>query len=310
MTTTSDPSRGGDRKTPLLLAALGYARRGMAVFPCLVGHKVPLWTGWETRATRDPDEIVRVWGRAPYNVGVACGPSGIVVVDLDVSKESAVAPAEGRQVGVATGVEVLVALAMQAREPFPVTMTVATPRGGRHLVFRAPHGNAIRNSAGTVGRCVDIRATGGYVVGIGSVVQGVTYRLVNASPPAALPPWLCRAITQSRTEISETQARGSGGHRDTPQSSEAQRRYAAVVLDRECRQLAAMPPDSGRNQHLNTAAFRLGLLVHAGAIEEHHVVAELTAAALRSGLGPVETKRTIASGRAGAARKAPTSSLR
>ena len=107
MTTTSDPARGGDRKTPLLLAALGYARRGMAVFPCLVGHKVPLWTAWETRATRDPDEIVRVWGRAPYNVGVACGPSGIVVVDLDVPKESAVAPAEWRQIGVATGVEVL-----------------------------------------------------------------------------------------------------------------------------------------------------------------------------------------------------------
>ena len=90
-------------------------------------------------------------------------------------------------------------------------------------------------------------------------------------------------------------------------SSEAQRRYAAVVLDRECRQLAAMPPDSGRNQHLNTAAFRLGLMVHAGAIEEHHVVAELTAAALRSGLGQVETQRTIASGLAGAARKAPAS---
>jgi HJR/Mrr/RecB family endonuclease len=236
--------RGSDPTTSLRLAALDCASRGMAVFPCLVGRKEPRWRAWEARATRDPAEIRRVWGRAPYNIGVACGPSNLVVVDLDVPKEAVVVPAEWQRVGVATGVEVLVALAMRAGEPFPATMTVATPRGGRHLVFRAPANVEVRNSAGTVGWCVDVRAAGGYVLGVGSVIQGITYRLVNAAPVAELPAWLQTAITRPRAWVSEAQWRGSGA----PQSDEDRRRYAARAL-------------------------------------EHDVVAALTTAALRSGLG-------------------------
>jgi Bifunctional DNA primase/polymerase, N-terminal len=302
----SEEQRGSDRRIPLLLAAAGYARRGMAVFPCLVGYKQPLWRNWETRATRDPAEITRVWSRAPFNVGVACGPSGIVVVDLDVPKGGMLAPADRQPAGVASGVEVLVELALRAGEQFPRTMTVATPRGGRHLVFRAPRTTVIRNSAGSAGWCIDVRAAGGYVIGVGSVVQGVAYRLVNDAPVAELPGWLHAAITQRRSGISEAQGRGSGRRGDGPRSDEQRRRYAVMVLDRECRTLAAMPPDSGRNQRLNTAAFRLGLSVVTGAIDEQDVVAALTTAALRSGLGTTETARTIASGLTGAARKAIT----
>jgi hypothetical protein len=300
--TRPDPERprGSDPKTSLRLSALDYARRGMAVFPCLVGRKEPRWSAWEARATCDPAEISRVWGRAPYNIGVACGPSNLVVVDLDVPKEGSVPPAEWRRVGVATGVEVLVALAIRAGERFPTTMTVATPRGGRHLVFRAPPNVGVRNSAGTVGWCVDVRAAGGYVLGVGSVIQGITYRLVNAAPVAELPAWLQTAITRPRAWVSEAQWRGSG----PPQSAEDRRRYAARALEHECGELAAMAPDSGRNQRLNSAAFRLGLLVVEGAIAEHDVVAALTTAAVRSGLGAMETERTIASALAGAARKA------
>jgi hypothetical protein len=221
-------------------------------------------------------------------------------VDLDVPKEGSVPPAEWRRVGVATGVEVLVALAIRAEERFPTTMTVATPRGGRHLVFRAPPNVGVRNSAGTVGWCVDVRAAGGYVLGVGSVIQGITYRLVSAAPVAELPAWLQTAITQPRAWVSEAQWRGSG----PPRSDEDRRRYAARGLEHECGELAAMAPDSGRNHRLNSAAFRLGLLVVEGAIAEHDVVAALTTAAFRSGLGAMETERTIASALAGAARKA------
>src|SRR5438093_650742 len=49
--------------------------------------------GWEARATTDPDRIRKAWTRAPYNVGIACGPSGLLVVDLDVPKPGQQPPA-------------------------------------------------------------------------------------------------------------------------------------------------------------------------------------------------------------------------
>jgi hypothetical protein len=47
-------------------------------------------------ATVDPDRIRAWWDRAPYNIGVACGPSRLVVIDLDV-------PHAGRLDGPAAG---------------------------------------------------------------------------------------------------------------------------------------------------------------------------------------------------------------
>ena len=59
-------------RAKLLASALRYAERGMYVHPLLVGAKEPRWTNWEERATRDPEVIERTWGRAPFNIGVAC----------------------------------------------------------------------------------------------------------------------------------------------------------------------------------------------------------------------------------------------
>ena len=89
-----DPCHYQGLKSALLASALGYAARGMYVFPVKVGRKQPLWNRWESRATRDPNAIRRVWGRAPYNVGVACGPSGLVVIDLDLPKPEDEGPPE------------------------------------------------------------------------------------------------------------------------------------------------------------------------------------------------------------------------
>ena len=40
-----------------------------------------------------------------------------------------------------------------------------------HLYFQAPHGAAIRNSAGKLAPGVDVRAAGGYVIAAGSVLE-------------------------------------------------------------------------------------------------------------------------------------------
>lgn len=65
-------------------AALSLARGGFYVFPCRVKGKAPVTpNGWKD-ATRDEARIRDWWGDgARLNIGVACEPSRIAVVDID-----------------------------------------------------------------------------------------------------------------------------------------------------------------------------------------------------------------------------------
>src|SRR5262249_22102219 len=84
-------------------------------------------------------------------IGVKCGrESGIFVIDCDVDTE------EGLD-GVTTFKELFPDL--------PETITVKTPRGGRHYYFRYPdNGTEIRNSTSKIAPGIDVRGEGGYVV--------------------------------------------------------------------------------------------------------------------------------------------------
>ena len=64
-------------------AAMEAAQRGWAVFPCRPGDKRPAVADWEGRACSDPDRVGRYWPSDHHNVGIACGPSRLVVIDLD-----------------------------------------------------------------------------------------------------------------------------------------------------------------------------------------------------------------------------------
>ena len=69
----------------LMSSALSLAERGWHVFPCVPGGKRPALRGsWQDHATIEPVRIGAWWSRAAYNIGIACGPSGLVVIDLDV----------------------------------------------------------------------------------------------------------------------------------------------------------------------------------------------------------------------------------
>ena len=84
--------------------------------------------GWEPRATVDPDRIRRAWSRVPYDIGIACGPSGLLVLDLDRPKPDTVWPEQWQVPGIA---DVFAALCLDAGQPLPVdTYTVTTGRGG------------------------------------------------------------------------------------------------------------------------------------------------------------------------------------
>jgi Bifunctional DNA primase/polymerase, N-terminal len=53
------------------------------VFPVRPWSKYPALRQWQHRATCNRDQIIRWWAVAPYNIGIACQPAGLVVIDLD-----------------------------------------------------------------------------------------------------------------------------------------------------------------------------------------------------------------------------------
>jgi hypothetical protein len=173
--------------------------------------------------------------------------------------------------------------------------SVRTGSGGTHVfVYPTGHGNRAKFLPGC-----DWRGRGGYVVlppsghASGDAYQWLTLPQVNrlgdpgtrvAFPPA---PVGLREALQPRPSRA-TPARAWHANRTAP--------YAEAALRRECDTLAAMGPDSGRNNALNRAAFNLGQLVAAGHLPEEDAAEALAAAAAACGLGDREAERTIASG--------------
>jgi hypothetical protein len=239
------------------------------VFPCLPGDKRPAVDRWEQRACSDPERVARHWPSPRHNTGIACGPSRLVVLDLDCHGDL---PEEWRQLpGVRDGRDVFQQLCEWAGQPWPSTYWVLTPSGGWHLYFRAPDGCGIRNSASQLGPQVDVRAQGGYVVGAGSVVGGKPYELLDGRDPAPLPEWVRRMLTR-RPADSPRPAAGS-----------APGRLAGLVRAVET------APEGKRNAVLYWAACRLAEL------DAVHGTSALIGAAVSAGLSESEAQRTVGS---------------
>ena len=280
--TTPDLPRTG---STLLRHALALAARGWHVFPCAIGGKRPaLQESWQHLATTDRARIYRWWIRAPFNIGVSCGPSGLVVIDLDIPKASG-------QLG---GAESFCRMCQGHRQPVPWrTFTVATPSGGRHLYFRAPAG-PVRNSASRLGPLVDIRATGGYVVAPGSRIGGRAYEVANSAPAAPLPGWIASLLDDRPS------AAASARRLPLPGTDQAIP-YVLAALREETARVATARPGT-RNDTLNRAAFSLGQLVAANLLPAAAAATALADAAESCGLPGGEAHRTIRSGMASAAR--------
>jgi len=225
----------------LLRSALALAGRGWHVFPCVPGGKQPALRGnWQDLATTDPATVCRWWARRLCNIGIACGPSGLVVLDLDVPKN----PSHPQ----VSGMKSLARLCEQARQPYPLsTFTVATPSGGCHLYFTAA-GSAVPNSASRLGPCIDVRADGGYVVGPGSAIGGRAYAVRNDALPAPLPSWIASELRR-RPAL-------PGASRDVPQTGRRREAaYAMAALREETRRVATASKGT-RNDTLNLAALQ------------------------------------------------------
>jgi hypothetical protein len=287
-----------------LQIALDLAARGWSVFPLAPGTKLPAIpathpAGTALRrscrgqcghpghgvhdATTNTDLITVWWSHCPdANIGLACGPSGLVVLDLDTPKDGQ-QPSTGAP-GITCGADVLAALAEEAAEMLPTdTYTVRTGRGGLHLYLRAPAGPELPNTAGRLGWLVDTRAAGGYVVAAGSIVNGQTYDLVHDAPPVLLPPWLAdRLRPPAVRHLPPPKPEHCAGYANAALRNEIQR-----VLDARVGQ---------RNATLNRAAYSLGTLVGAAALPEPLVREALLRAADAVGLAAAEAIATVDSG--------------
>jgi hypothetical protein len=308
--------------TALRAAALSYAARGWHVFPLRPGDKRPAFPGhtqdrctgadprcraagrhvtWEERATTDPDRISRAWSSVPYGIGIACGPSGLVLVDLDVPKPGQTPPPQWQRPGVVDGTDVFTYLVHEhGGDAHPATPAVLTCSGGGHLYYSHPTGpgwDGIRlgNTSKALGWLVDTRAWGGYVVAPPTVVGGNPYRWTSRAALAPLPGWIGDALRpMPRKPVpSRTTALTD------PQGGSRADAYVLGALSAEASHVAQAVPGE-RNLALFVAAANLGELVAGGALLADDARAALMAAATvhigTGGFTATEAEKTIASG--------------
>lgn len=136
-------------------------------------------------ATRDPDRIRALFAAAPWatGYGIACGrpPHHLIGLDLDVKN------------GV-DGIANAERLAAEHGFTLPATVTIATPSGGRHLWLAGTADATVPNSASRLAPGIDVRGSGGYLVGPGSstargryvVARGTEHHALHAAPPRLL----------------------------------------------------------------------------------------------------------------------------
>lgn len=174
-----------------LKSAMPYAQLGFKVFPLRPGSKEAFTEHGVYDASGDPVQIEE-WGREypNANIAVGCGPeSGICVVDIDKHHG---------------GDETMKALIRRHGE-CPKGPLQRTPQGGFHQFFA--YDKRVGNSVGVLGKGLDMKSKGGYVVLAPSVwdghkrgvkvSDGGVYRWIRAPRGNHLPfmsGWMIKAV--------------------------------------------------------------------------------------------------------------------
>ncbi|MFG2756773.1 bifunctional DNA primase/polymerase [Streptomyces wuyuanensis] len=269
-------------------------------------------------ATADPDRIAAWWDMMPgAGVGVAAGPSGLVILDVDChGRQPPDDPAEllpgvelpGDTIpaGVVDGRDTLALIAEARRAPLPgcgpETLTVLTPSGGVHYWFRAPADTNWRPLAGALGWQLDVRAGSSYAVAPGTTTRAGTYAaLGECRTVAELPVWLARDLDRTGHRVHPERPRAVLPWRTRPLGTG----YVAAAVRDELRAVAEAPSGT-RNGTLNRAAFSLGTLIAPGRLNRRQVAAVLLDAARHSGLPEREAQAAIRSGLAAGERQPRT----
>ncbi len=183
---------------------------------------------WGSAATTDPQQLAQHFLRMQRNVGLACGPAKLLVVDEDEP-------------------DAFQRYADRISEVIPATFTVRTARG-RHFYFRQD--GSYSNSDGALRDLkIDVRGKGGMVVAPGSLHEsGVLYEADDwAAPVAVLPDWLsatlldrgigrtARVVTSTTGEVFTSADNRHAGPIPDGQRHKALVSYAGRLRDRNLR---------------------------------------------------------------------------
>lgn len=153
-------------------------------------------------ATSDLSLAKQWFDNGAFNIGIVTGSSSrLVVLDVDPRHD---------------GDETIAALE-EKHGAMPQTLRFLTGGGGHHIMFRHPGGN-IPNSAGKIGKGIDVRGENGFVVAPPSMhISGRPYAMsvdhrpddiVLADPPS----WLCDKMRANKgVAVSVQERRNSIG---------------------------------------------------------------------------------------------------
>lgn len=338
MPASSDPAR-----LALDLAALGWrilplspaSKRPLANCPaCRPRHGLPAhlahacpclaaggWCHGARAATTNPVTIAAWWQREHRAVpGVAAGPSGLVLVDIDAHGGP---PPPNLATGLLPGIDLVAepippgawadparfrdgrdSLALLARlrggpHPWPTRpehqpVTAATPSGGAHLWYRAPAPNlrqALSDPHGRYGLAwqIDLKAGWSYGIAPGAATTAGPYTLRGGNPvhPGRMPAWLAREVIR----VTTTAPRQPVGPPSPSSGGPGPAAYLATVIARGAVQLAALT--DGRKRALSALAYHAGGLLAWSGTDQDHITTQLTDAGTAAGLRRSDSARIV-----------------
>lgn len=280
--------------------------------PLKNGRKYPVARNWQERVWSEfTDEEKQGW----TGYGVNCGRAGLVVIDCDRHDDSA------------DGVKNFHDLCDEHGFDPEETFAVSTPSGGVHYYFSrkgVDEDVKIGNSPGGLPDGVDVRGSGGQVVGPGSRTSDGEYRIVGEATQAVrIPDWLLDVLLDKDSDrnhsmttelldehvsppapdeekdrqsaFEETSAdridNVKGQTSDVPMIDWHNDPYILKVLDNAV-DAVSKASKGRRNEELNAKAYSCG---KAG-VPEDLVLSDLADAAVSAGLSIREAVKTIRSG--------------
>lgn len=266
-------------------AALMLTNAGAVFFPCGPDKK-PRIREWQKLAVVTGEQARAWYAQWPdMTLALPAGPNGLLVIDLD----------NGKKPGEPDGLDEFKALCARHDYDFMAdTLCAKTGSGGLHVFYRMPDSHELRNTAKKLGRAIDTRGHGGYVIIAPSKSERGKYEWLAKNPVAKLPDWLLAMLATDKP-------RQEAGPLRTPvltasaYVNERERKAYQAALEGECSKVACAA-EGVRNDTLNAASYNLGRYAGAGKLDAGEAYAALCAAAHKCGLAPGEADKTITSG--------------
>ncbi|MGL3109187.1 DUF3987 domain-containing protein [Bradyrhizobium sp. BR 1432] len=168
-----------------LQSVLHLAAKGFRAFPVVINEKKPPFIeGWQTHATRDPEQLSAIWELEP-RLNIGCLIDAGFSIDFDPKNGGLESRQRMKQAGLLTR-----------------TYTQRSPSGGFHETYKCSPAIAkiLKNAVGTIPGYpgTDIRADRkGYILGAGSTTSAGAYTIEDDAPIADASPELIAILPKS-----------------------------------------------------------------------------------------------------------------